>query len=66
VPSGEKLLTVPQAAERLGLKEGTLRVWMRQRRIARVYVGERAVRVPESEVSRLVSEGLVPAIRRKA
>jgi excisionase family DNA binding protein len=54
------VLTVAKAAERLGLKEGTLRIWLYQRKLAYVKLG-RAVRVPESEVERLVRENLVPA-----
>jgi len=57
----EILLTIPEAAARLGLKEGTLRVWMRDRRVGRVVIGTRSVRIAESEVERLIRDGTVRA-----
>ena len=57
----QKLLTVREVAERLALKEATIRAWLLVRRIASVRVGGRAVRIPYSEVERIVSEGFVPA-----
>lgn len=57
-----RLLTVPQAATALALSRHTVRVWIAARRIAVVRLG-RAVRVPASEVERLLNEGLWPAVR---
>lgn len=57
----EQLLTVPEAAARLSLKESTVRAWILKRRITHVRVGRRAVRIPESEIRRLVAEGTIPA-----
>lgn len=54
------MLTVKQAAERLGLKAATLRAWIGQRRIGIVRLG-RAVRIPLEEVERLIAEGTIPA-----
>jgi len=54
------MLTVAEAAHRLGVKEATLRLWIYQRRLGHVKLG-RAVRVPESEVDRLIRENLIPA-----
>jgi len=54
------MLTVRLAAERLGLKESTVRAWIAQRRIGVVRLG-RAVRVPLEEVQRLIAEGTIPA-----
>ena len=54
------LLTVAESAKRLGLKEPTLRLWLSQRRLAYCKLG-RAVRIPQEEVERLISENLVPA-----
>ena len=54
------MLTVAEAAHKLGIKEATLRLWIYQRRLGHVKLG-RAVRVPESEVDRLIRENLVPA-----
>jgi excisionase family DNA binding protein len=59
------MLTVRQAAERLGLKVSTLRAWIGQRRIGIVRLG-RAVRIPLEEVERLIAEGAVPARARAA
>lgn len=58
------MLTVRQAAERLGLRDSTLRAWIVQRRIGIVRLG-RAVRIPLEEVERLIAEGSVPARERK-
>jgi excisionase family DNA binding protein len=55
------LLTVREVAERLALKEATIRAWLLARRIASVRVGRRAVRIPCSEVDRVVAEGFLPA-----
>ncbi len=54
------LLTVAESAKRLGLKEGTLRLWLSQRKLGYVKMN-RAVRVPAEEVERLIRENLVPA-----
>ena len=58
------MLTVSQAAERLGLKAATLRAWIGQRRIGIVRLG-RAVRIPAEEIDRLIAEGTVPARVRR-
>ena len=57
-----RLLTLPQAAERLGLKVATLRFWVWQRKIEIVRVGH-AVRISEDVVKRLIERGTVPARR---
>jgi excisionase family DNA binding protein len=57
------MLTVREAAERLGLRESTVRAWIAQRRIGVVRLG-RAVRIPSEEIARLIAENTVPA--RKA
>jgi len=56
-----RLLTVTQAAEALNLKPSTVRAWLLARRLARVRVGRRAVRIPASEIDRIVAEGTIPA-----
>jgi excisionase family DNA binding protein len=55
------LLTVPEAARRLALRESTVRAWLLRRRISKVRVGRRAVRIPAAEIERLIAEGTVPA-----
>lgn len=54
------MLTVHQAAERLGLQPSTVRAWIAQRRIGIVRLG-RAVRIPLEEVERLIAQGTIPA-----
>ena len=58
----EKLLTIEQAAELLGMRPVTIRMWAASRRIARVKLG-RSVRIPESEIEeRLIEHSLIPAL----
>lgn len=58
-----KLLKVPEAAEALALSPKTIWQWIGERRILVIRLG-RAVRVPQSEIDRLVEEGTTPARRR--
>ena len=58
------MLTVPETAERLGLKEPTIRLWIYQGKIGHVKLG-RCVRVTEEEVSRLIRENTVPPAPRR-
>jgi excisionase family DNA binding protein len=55
-----KLYKVSEAAEITGLSVATWRSWILHRRIAVVRLG-RAVRVPQSELDRLITEGTSPA-----
>jgi excisionase family DNA binding protein len=61
-PDSDKLLTGAQVAERLGLKPVTIRQWIAKRKLASVKVGDRAIRIPESEVAKLIERGFVPAL----
>jgi excisionase family DNA binding protein len=61
-PVRDVLLTVQQAAERLGLKVQTVRNWLSMRRIGCIRVGGR-VSIPESEVLRLLAEGWRPPVK---
>jgi excisionase family DNA binding protein len=56
-----QFLRVSEVADILSVKESTVRAWLLARRIGRVRVGRRAVRIPLSEVERLIAEGTVPA-----
>jgi excisionase family DNA binding protein len=58
----EQVRTIRETAEELGLSPATIRAWIRQRRIGYVRLG-RAVRIPVSEIQRLVERGTVPAIQ---
>jgi len=51
-----QLLRVPEFAQLLGIKESTVK-----RLVSSVHVGRRAIRVPASEVDRLIREGTTPA-----
>jgi excisionase family DNA binding protein len=57
----ERLLRVSEGAKELALKESTLRAWILSRRISVVRIGRRAIRIPASEVARLIEEGTIPA-----
>ncbi len=55
-----QLLTVAEAAERLGLKVTTVRAWLYQRRLPRVNCG-RAVRIPADAIAEFIEQNTVPA-----
>lgn len=57
---GEKMLTVKQAADMLGLTESAVRRWVLMRRISSYRVG-RSVRIAESEIARILRQGFIPA-----
>jgi len=59
--SPERLLRVSEGARELALKESTLRAWILSRRIRVIRIGRRAIRIPMSEVARLIDEGTIPA-----
>jgi excisionase family DNA binding protein len=54
------LLSVPQFADSLGVTPACIRRWILERRITTVKLG-RLIRVPASEIARLVNSGLRPA-----
>lgn len=60
--SEERLLSVQQAADRLGLKEATIRRMIFQRRIDTIRPSVRAVRIPESAIKRILEQGFRPAL----
>lgn len=55
-----RLLTVKETAERLGMKPATIRLWIALRKLGHVKLS-RAVRIPESEVDRMIRENTIPA-----
>lgn len=55
-----ELLTVQQTAEALTLKPKTIWTWIALRKLATHKIG-RCVRVPATEVERILAEGLTPA-----
>ena len=56
----KRLLSIPEFSAPLGVKDSTTRRWLLERKIAFVKVG-RLVRIPETELDRIISEGLRPA-----
>ena len=61
-----ELLTLREAARRLGLREKTLRRWVSLRKIEYIKAGERAVRISSAEIDRLIESGRVPRIVKPA
>jgi excisionase family DNA binding protein len=55
-----KLLSVPEFAEALGVTPACIRRWLLEQKVSSIKIG-RLVRVPESEVDRIVSQGYRPA-----
>ena len=58
----EKMLTVQEAAERMGLSPWTVRRWIETKRLDVVRLG-RALRIPSSAVARKLEDGLRKADR---
>jgi excisionase family DNA binding protein len=57
---GAELLTVNETAAELNLSTGTIRAWLLSRKLTAVRLG-RAVRIPRTELERLIGEGTTPA-----
>lgn len=55
----EKLLTVPDFSQSMNITQACTRRWILERKVATVKLG-RLVRIPESEVERLIQAGLRP------
>jgi excisionase family DNA binding protein len=58
---GAYLLTMQEAAERLGIKAATVRSWVLSRQIGYIKVGKKLIRIPASEVEKIIERGRVPA-----
>ncbi len=61
-----KLLRTTQFAERIGVKDSTVRAWLLLGKIAKVKIGKRAVRIPETEIQRIIEEGYTPARKERS
>jgi excisionase family DNA binding protein len=57
----QRLLTIREASERLGLRESTLRKWVLEKKVAYCKLG-RAVRLPAGVVEKLIRDGYREAI----
>ncbi len=55
------LLEIHEVACELGLTETTIRNWLRQHKIDFVRIAPHTVRIPASEVERLIARARVPA-----
>jgi excisionase family DNA binding protein len=51
-----RLLTIPEFAAALRIKPSCVRRWFSESRVTRVHIG-RLVRIPESEIERIVQLG---------
>jgi len=60
----DPLHDVPEASVLLRVAPLTIYKWIGQRKLGCVRLG-RAVRIPESEIKRLIEEGTCPARRRR-
>ena len=60
------LLTVNEFAVALSIRPATVRSWYRAGRLSRVRVGRRAIRIPTSELARLIADGFAPAREAQA
>ena len=63
VPINDRLYTVPEAALRLTVKPKTMRDWVLKQRVGVIHIGT-AVRIPESEIQRILTTGWVPAAQK--
>jgi excisionase family DNA binding protein len=59
------LLRVEEAADYLNIKPSTVRDWLLKRKLPRVYVGNRAVRIPLEALEQLITENTVPAREKR-
>ena len=57
----ERPRTVAEAAEELGLSVHTIRAWIASRRLGHLRLG-RAIRIPASEIRRVIEQSTIPAI----
>lgn len=58
-----QLRTVGQVAVELSVAPSTVRAWIAQRRLGHVRLG-RAIRVPSTEIARVMEEGFTPPMKR--
>jgi excisionase family DNA binding protein len=56
-----ELLSIGEAAQRLGLRPVTVRQWAAARKCARVKLGRRVL-IPLSEIERLIEAATIPAL----
>lgn len=59
-----KLIRVPQAAERLAVRESTIRKMIFEKRLPVVRIG-RTVTIPEDAIEKMVADGYSPALPKE-
>ena len=64
MPQHVELHSISEVAERFKISPWTVRGWIAQRKIGVVHLG-RLIRVPATEIERLITAGTVPAGPRK-
>jgi excisionase family DNA binding protein len=55
------LLSIDEAAQRLGFSHWTIRLWIKQRKMTSIKISNRVL-VPSSECDRLIAKGMQPAM----
>lgn len=60
------MLSVRKAAQLRGLEPSTIRLWLAQNRLTYYKIGRKCLRIPESEIERLLHEGIVPRQNHRA
>lgn len=58
------LLTIAEFADALSLKESTIRQWIWRSEIKFFKIRNKSIRIPRSEVERILAEGERPARRK--
>jgi excisionase family DNA binding protein len=58
--SDQRLLSIRQVSEHLGMRESTIRLWLSQRKLPRVKCG-RAVRIPADAVEEFIRANTISA-----
>jgi excisionase family DNA binding protein len=61
----ETLLTAAEFARRMSIKEATVRSWLLRGKLSKVKVGTHLVRIPSTEVDRVIRDGFVPARKER-
>lgn len=60
----DELLMIPEFAQALRVKESCVRRWVAERKVTTIHVG-RLVRIPRSELDRIIAQGTTPAAKAK-
>lgn len=55
------LLRVEEAAEFLNVKPSTIRAWLLRRKLPCVKIGNRAVRIPQASLEKLINDNTIPS-----